>query len=428
VGVLTLLYCMSLLDRQVIGLLVAPIRADLAITDFQMSLLQGFAFALFFSLFGLPLGLAADRLPRRAVIFAGAMLWALAASACGLAGSYTELMIARFAVGIGEAALLPAAYSLISDSFPRHRLAFALSVFSTGNTIGAGLALAAGGLLLAAMPAGGVDLPLLGHLAPWQAVFMLTGLPCAALAWLAFTAPDPGRGGGAPAILSLRDAAGFIRANRRFLTGHFLGFGLSSLCGYGFLVWTPTYMTRAFGWPMSTVGVSLALAITIAGSLGPVLLGAVIDRWYRAGRHDAHLVTYAITVPLQALIVVTAMTVRDPGLFLALATANLSLASFSGASAAALQITTPPSLRGQVSACFLFCMSMLGAGCGPSVVAALTDFVFRSDARVGWSIAATFLVFAPLSSALLLLAAREVRRRPQAASQAGAAAAAGVVG
>ncbi len=411
ISVLTLLYAVSLLDRQILSLLIKPIRADLHISDFQISILQGFAFALFYSIFGLPFGAAADRWSRRWIIFVGVSIWGVAACACGLAHNYPQMLLARFAMGAGEAALLPAAFSLLADYFPKRRLALALSIFAAGATIGSGLALVGGGQLIDHLPKAGASVPLLGRLAAWQIVFLLTGLPGVAFAWLALTLPKPdlSRHPQAPAP-RLADLARQLGGDARFYVGHFIGFSLISMTGYGFLVWTPTYMVRKFGWSIGTVGFALAVAIAVAGSIGPILLGVLVDRLFHKGMKDAHLRVFIVTGILEALILIAAMATNSAPVFLVLATANLGLCSFTGASAAALQIVTPRPFRGQVSAAYAFCLALLGAGCGPSLVAAFTDFVYRSDAMVGWSIASTFAVCIPLSAACLWWAAAPMRR------------------
>ena len=155
VWVLTLLYALSLLDRQVITLLIDSIRKDLKITDFQVSLLQGLSFALFYAVFGLIFGWAVDRLPRRRVAITGVTIWSLAAASCGLARTFGQLAVARFGVGAGEAALAPSAYSMIADSFPKHRLALAMAVFGARPSIGNALSNGVGGLLVHLLPAKG---------------------------------------------------------------------------------------------------------------------------------------------------------------------------------------------------------------------------------------------------------------------------------
>lgn len=189
-AILVLLSALSLLDRQILNLMVEPIKRDLALTDFQMGLIQGLAFALFYALAALPLGWAVDRWSRRWVIWSGVTLWSLAASCCGLAQSFGQLLLARLGVGAGEAALNPAAYSLLSDLYPPQKLTSAMSVLMIGSTLGGGLSIAVGGAVIGMAEAGGIfRLPLLGELRPWQFVFIVTGLPGLLAALLAFVIP-----------------------------------------------------------------------------------------------------------------------------------------------------------------------------------------------------------------------------------------------
>ncbi|MGA1731008.1 MAG: MFS transporter, partial [Steroidobacteraceae bacterium] len=178
VGVLTVAYVLSFIDRTILALLVAPIRADLGISDTQLSLLHGLAFAIFYTTLGIPIALLADRLNRRNIIAAGIAVWSLATAVCGLTRSFAQLFLARVAVGVGEAALSPAAYSMIADLFPRERLGRALGIYNVGAFAGAGLAFLIGGAVIAAVAqAGAVHLPVLGEVRNWQLVFFIDGLP-----------------------------------------------------------------------------------------------------------------------------------------------------------------------------------------------------------------------------------------------------------
>ncbi len=194
VAVLFLLYSFAFVDRQVLNLMVDPIRASLGISDFQLSLLQGIAFALFYTAFGIPLGLAADRLPRRRVILAGVVVWAMAASTCGLASRYWHLLLGRLGVGAGEAALSPAAYSLLADLFPKEKLTLPTSIMGIGGAVGTSLAAMLATKVIAAVPSAGITLPLLGTLQGWQIALLLSGIPGLLLAPLVLTLPEPLRG------------------------------------------------------------------------------------------------------------------------------------------------------------------------------------------------------------------------------------------
>ena len=146
--VLFIAYTLSFIDRQILTLLVGPIQESIGLSDFEISLLHGFAFAIFFSIAGLPLGRLADHVNRRVIIGAGIATWSLMTALCGLAKSFGHLFVARMCVGIGEASLMPSAYSMLSDAFPPKKLNTAIAIFSMGGTLGTGLALIGGGALI----------------------------------------------------------------------------------------------------------------------------------------------------------------------------------------------------------------------------------------------------------------------------------------
>lgn len=174
--VLFVLYVNSFIDRLVLTMLVSPIKADLQLSDVQVSILMGPAFAIFYALFGLPLGWAADRYPRRWVIYLGVSIWSMAAAAGGLAQSFVPLLLSRIGVGAGEASLTPAAYSLMGDNFPRRRLTIAMSIYQSGSQVGTAAAFAIGGLIIGfTTQMDTVVWPLLGVLRPWQLSLILTG-------------------------------------------------------------------------------------------------------------------------------------------------------------------------------------------------------------------------------------------------------------
>jgi len=176
---LLIFYIFSFIDRQIISLLVEPIKRDLQVSDTQIGLLQGFAFAIFYTFFGIPIGRLADRVSRKKIIAAGVVIWSLMAALCGLAKNFSQLFLARIGVGVGEAALSPAAYSMITDAFPRQKLGRAFSFYNMGIPIGSGIALLVGGLVVVAVSGAGktFTLPLFGEVRAWQFVFIVTGAP-----------------------------------------------------------------------------------------------------------------------------------------------------------------------------------------------------------------------------------------------------------
>ncbi|MGH7462539.1 MAG: MFS transporter, partial [Longimicrobiales bacterium] len=171
-------YVFSFIDRQITALLIEPIRADLRISDTQFSLIHGLAFAFFYALMGMPIARLADTRSRPVIISAGIFVWSIATATCGLTRNFWQLFAARMAVGCGEAALSPTAYSIIADSFPKSRLGLALGVYSMGSFIGAGLAFLIGGTVIELVTRiGALELPVLGTVKPWQMTFFIVGMP-----------------------------------------------------------------------------------------------------------------------------------------------------------------------------------------------------------------------------------------------------------
>jgi len=416
--VLILLYALSLLDRQVLTLMVGPIKRDLGLTDFQIGLLQGLVFSVFYSAAALPIGWLVDRFARRPIIWLGVTAWGLAATACGLAQSYGHLLLARLGVGVGEAALSPAAYSMLADLFRPARLALALSVLMIGSSLGNGMAIGLGGLVVSFAERGnGVDLPILGHLASWQYVFVITGLPGLVLGGLIFLIREPARRDRMKiaAQPSARETLRFLAARRGFFTAHFIGFGLLSVVGWGFTSWLPAYMNRAFGWSIGQLSLPLALIIGLGGTFGTLASGWLVDRMFGRGQTDAHMRVYVVIALGMTVAGVCAFQVRDPWLFLALATPIASTMTLAATAGAALQIVSPNEMRGQVGALFLLVMNGIGMGLGPTLVGALTDFVFRDEARLGASLAILFGTLGPAAALALWLGLRRMREAVEAA-------------
>src|SRR5580698_8597174 len=190
--VLTALYMLSFVDRTILGLLVGSIKRDLGISDTRIGLLQGLSFALFYTVMGLPLGRLADTRSRRNLIAGGVVVWSLFTSACAIAKSFWSLFFTRIGVGVGEAGLSPAAYSLISDYFPPDKLGVAISVYYMGVFLGSSLALLVGGVVVDIMSrVHTVTLPLIGTIASWRVTFLVVGLPGLLFALLVYTIKEP---------------------------------------------------------------------------------------------------------------------------------------------------------------------------------------------------------------------------------------------
>lgn len=416
VGVLLVGYSLSFADRMMMSLLIAPIKADLHLSDSGVSLLIGFAFATFYVLMGLPFGFLADRLNRRNLIAAGILAWSFATGLCGLATGFGALFLARMAVGAGEAVLAPCAYSLLGDYFPRERLGRAISVYVIGNPLGTGLAMVAGGSLIALVTAAPtVTLPLLGEMTSWRAVFVGLAFPGIALALLVLlTVAEPARRGPARTAKGagqVTEAFRFIRAHGRTFLFQLSGTSLLSAAVYGTMAWIPAFLTRSHGLPASTIGLWYGLILGVGGVAGLLMSGAWADRLMTRGVIDAYprvmlYASIAAIVPGIAAPLVPGMT----ACILLIALNTLATGATIGVSAAAIQFITPPRLRGQMASIYVLLASIAGIGLGPTTVALFTDYVFGQEAALRYSLAIISAVTLPGASICLMLVLPYYRR------------------
>lgn len=409
VGILTLANASAFIDRQVLGLLVTPIRRDLGISDTQMGLLYGLAFALFYTLLGIPIGRLADRGSRRAIIAIGIAMWSVMTVLCGLARSYDQLLLARFGVGIGEAALAAPALSLIADYFPRDRRATALSVYTLGVYLGAGLAnLVVGAVLAQVDERATIAWPLIGAISSWQSVFVIVGLPGMLIALLMATVREPARheiGQSTDAgRFAIRDVLRYLLANRRTFVCHNLGYALFALVNFATAAWLPTSIVRTYGWTAARAGITLGTLTVTVGTLGVVVGGRVADALLARGYTDAKVRVGIIAAAANIVCGVAYTLAPTPALLIAALVPYNFFAAFAfGAAVAAIQEITPNRMRAQVGALFVTGVTLIGLGLGPSVVALITDRVFGEDAAVRYSLLIVTIV--GLSSAVALLAA-----------------------
>lgn len=410
VGVLILAYTFSFIDRQALTLMVGPIRETLHITDTQLSLLHGFAFALFYTVMGIPIGRMVDKQRRTWIITAGIVVWSVMTATCGLARNFTHMFISRIGVGVGEAALSPGAYSLISDYFPVKQRPQALSIYMGAAYVGSGLATIIGGALIMLMPA--VTLPFFGHLEPWQAVFIAVGLPGLLVALLVFTLREPPRYGmKAGNHPSFGEVLRYMKERKGAYGLTMLGYAISGTVWNGSVAWLPEFFKRTYGWTAGEVGLRYGLLTILAGVLGATIGGTIAMQRRAAGKTDANitmgLISLAIMLPGGVFgVLASSSTMALAGVFVFLFGCSMPY----GAAAAALQEITPNQMRGQVSAIYLFGLSFFGMGFGPTIVAWFTDSVFGSDSALGYSLASMMIIAAPLGAVLLMLARRPYRR------------------
>jgi MFS family permease len=427
VFVLTVVYVLSFIDRTILSLLVAPIRADLGLTDTELSLLHGFAFAIFYTTLGIPIALLADRMNRRNIIAIGVAFWSLATAACGLARSFGHLFLARVGVGVGEAALSPSAYSLIADAFPPHRLSRAVAVYTVGAFAGSGLAFLIGGAIVGSVTtAGTITVPLLGELQPWQFVFVAVGLPGIPMALWMLTIREPPRrkpSSTAPLGRALLDNLRYMRGHWQVYTAHFAGFSLIGLVFNAALAWLPAYLMRVHGLKPSGAGFWLGSILLVAGVAGVLSGGWFADRMVARGRTDGTMRVGVWSALLAIPFALSATLVSSLSLSLALIAGLLYTTTLPyGAAAAALQIVTPGPMRATASAIYLCILNLAGIGLGSALVAIATDQVFGDDLAVGKSLALICGSVAPLAAIVIAWGLPHFRRTVASQREAAAAA------
>lgn len=389
VVLLLLAYAVSLIDRQVLSLLVQPIKAGLRISDTQISLLHGLAFAIFYTLFGILIGRAVDKHNRRNIIVAGMTLWCLATIACGLASSFAGLFVARMFVGVGEATLSPAAFSMIADYFPPERRARAMSVFSTGVFVGSGLALILGGAAIEATGRfSGVEVPVIGVMSGWQIAFFAVGAPGLLIAALILLVREPARMEVSGEGATLADSLAFFRRNRAALGSMILAFGANGLINFSLSGWAPTYFIRVYGWSAGQIGAIYGTLLLVCGTSGIMLGGWIADRLVPTMGSKGALVTMRWSAVLMIPSLAAFGLVSTPTTALmALGWSCFVLGLPTGLAPVALYSITPNQFRGQVTACYLFAVTMIGMTLGSTLIALCTDYLFQDEAAVGQSLA-----------------------------------------
>lgn len=400
-GLLVLLYVVSYVDRQVLAVLIEPIKQDLGVSDTAMGLLSGLAFALFYTTAGVPIARLADRGIRRDVIVVGVVLWSAMTACCGLARSFVQLAVARVGVGIGEASLSPAAHSMISDLFPPERRATALSIFNMGGNVGVMLGFIAGGWI--------------GETFGWRMAFMVVGLPGLAIAALArLTLAEPSRGGGDgisddTGTPSLLEVISHLRSKRSFVHVS-LACAFYAFAAYGFTIWGATFLIRVHGLSLAETGLWMGLIQGLGGGLGTYVGGHFSDRF--SGR-DARVLVWipavggVLALPLLAIFLfapspAVALSGYGPAMVFSL--------FFVGPSYAVAQNLARPRMRAQAAALLMLTMNLIGLGIAPLVVGALNDLLadrFGADAvRYSLLVTGATSLWAVTHS---LLAARTIR-------------------
>ncbi|MDB5713982.1 MAG: MFS-type efflux pump [Sphingomonadales bacterium] len=405
-ALLVLAYICSYLDRQILSLMVGPVRASLHISDFEISLLQGFAFAIFFALAGLPLGWLADRFNRIWIIAAGVLLWGGMTIACGFANSFEALFIARMGLGIGEAALAPAGFSLLADSFEERKLVRAISIFSLGGLLGGGMAFFVGGALIDFLGSTQTTFRI-GNLEAWQMAFVVISVPGLLLVPFLLLLREPPRRGVGLAASGISETIAYLWRRRRDYGPFYITAALLGIANYSGLAWFPTHLMRQYGMSPTRVGVIMGV-IQLTGCILGTILGASLTGYFqRKGRLDAHLRTIMFISVLAAIGMAAPLM---PTVEMALSVWILFIISSSayfGSNIAALQLMTPNTMRAANSSLLLLILILGGLAFGTAAVGALADHVFpNSSSGIGHSLALVGISAALVS---VLVAERNLR-------------------
>ncbi len=402
--VLFIAYTLSFIDRQILTLLVGPIQQDIGLSDFEISLLHGFAFAIFFSLAGLPLGRLADNANRRFIIGTGIATWSLMTALCGFAKSFGHLFIARMCVGVGEASLMPSAYSMLSDAFPPKKLNTAIAIFSMGGTLGTGLALIAGGLLISFITeVDFLNLKAMFGFESWQVCFIVVGLPGVLIALAMCFVIEPSRKGVTRDSKSryveytVKDVVRYLWTKSSSYGALFFATALMTALSAGFIMWYPSLLIRIHGYSIMETGYAFGLIFLFFGSSGALSGGLLASHMTKRGVLDANMRVIAIasTLSFPAYLISPQISTTSVSLLIA-GLAIFFTQMIAGVCVAAIQLITPNQMRGQASAVFLLAVNCIGFGIGPSLVAGFNDFVFFNENSLSLSLTVTAVLIAPI--------------------------------
>lgn len=398
VSVLSITYAVSFIDRQVMNLMIGPIKSDMNLTDTEISLLIGLAFGIFYTVMGVPIGRAADRYNRCLIISIGISIWCIMTACCGLARNYLQLFMARLGVGIGEAALSPAALSIISDYFPAEKRTLPVSVYNMAIYIGAGLAMILGGVVIGYIEnMAPLVLPYVGELHYWQTAFIIIGLPGLLMALLMITVKEPERQemlasnpGKQQAYLPVRFVCKYLAHHWRLYIPIFLGMATVSIISYMYLVWVPTMYIRAYDWSIRDIGLVYGSVLITAGPIGSILGGWFGNKLFEIEPDRAHAKAAYLgaVVLLPCIILVPLIPIVSVSVFL-LFLASLWPPFITANTAAAVMIRTPNQMRAQIYAVYLLVLNTFGLIFGPTSVALVTDYIFADEGMIRYSIATT---------------------------------------
>ncbi|MGE0829624.1 MAG: MFS transporter [Hyphomonadaceae bacterium] len=404
VGMFVLLYCISFVDRYVLALLAAPISESLQISDSSIGILFGLGFGVVYALTGLPLAHLIDRGKRVPLVVGGVVLWSISTILSGYSSNFTELLLCRSGVAIGEAVLSPAAISIIGDLFPREKRVFPTSVYTATSVYMTGGAFVLGGLAM----------DLATHLQaslgqePWRLTLIFVGLPGLVLApilWL--TVREPARtqeAVGAADFSSPKQALDYFWRERAVFGWMFVGMSALGICSTGFVAWTPTLLIRAFeqtpaeaGYLFGTIGVVCA---TIGAFAWPIL----IKFWSAAGQRDAIVILLAVGLgSILAAIAVLGVAPSLPVALGAIAVAMFAVSSSGILPPNVIQAVAPARMRGRLIAINLMASTLVGLAVGPTLCAFVAETFYSGPRALGYAMTSVAAFSGPTAVIAILL-------------------------
>ena len=405
-AMLVIAYTLNFIDRQIIGILAEPIKGDLQLTDSELGWMGGTAFALFYTLLAIPIAMLADRRNRSWIITIGLSLWSLATAMCGMAQNFWQLFAARMTVGVGEAAGVAPAYSLISDFYPPQQRSRALAIFSLGIPLGSAFGVLFGGLIAARID--------------WRYAFIIIGIAGVLFApFFKWAVRDPGHGRFDEAPRAAAPSLGLVfRTIASKPSFWLLGFGAgtASLVSYGLAFWIPSFLARSYGLELEARSWLFASILLVGGGAGLWLGGVAGDRLGNAHPRGYALVpaiAFAITLPAYLLAFSIESLLLSSILFLVPTALGLV---WLGPVVTAVTRLVPPEMRATAAALFLFINNLIGLGAGTTVIGIISDALTAryADEALRYSAMATTSLYA-LAALLMFLASRRLARDCQPA-------------
>jgi MFS family permease len=362
--VLVIVYTFNFIDRQIVGILAVPIKADLHLSDSKLGLMGGLAFAIFYTFLGIPIARLADRMNRTRIMTAALALWSLMTAVCGLTQNFGQLFLARVGVGVGEAGGVTPAYSLICDYFPSRERARALSIYSFGIPIGGALGIVLGGYITSLMS--------------WRMAFFIVGVAGLLITpLLRFTVREPERGALDAAPVQT-DRVGLVKvigilARRASFWGLSLGASCASMMGYGLFFWAPSFLVRSFHLSLLHASLAYGGLVLIGGLFGIWFGGALADHY---GHKQRKMYAFIPAIAFVATVPFYVIGVLSTTLWLSLAVLLVPTAlglAWLGPVLAAVQHLVPANMRATASALFLFINNLIGIGLGSTLIGFVSD-------------------------------------------------------